>query len=234
MYKYLASVMEPWDGPAALAMTDGRWAVAGDRPQRAASAALHADRRRAADRRFRKRHGRGARDDDRRQGPARPRPDDRGRSRRRASCSTTARSRTASPARHDYAAMIGEFVTHRRSAGAQGRPRHALRPRRADPPPGRGRADARGHGADPVADGRDRQGSDRIDGRRHAARGDLGQAAADQPVLPPEFQPGHQPADRQLARTPRDVAQDALRQPRQHPRHRGTRRTACWCSKARC
>jgi glutamate synthase (NADPH) large chain len=29
MYAYLASVMEPWDGPAALAMTDGRWAVAG-------------------------------------------------------------------------------------------------------------------------------------------------------------------------------------------------------------
>ncbi|WP_375398490.1 glutamate synthase large subunit [uncultured Sphingomonas sp.] len=29
MFKYLASVMEPWDGPAALAMTDGRWAVAG-------------------------------------------------------------------------------------------------------------------------------------------------------------------------------------------------------------
>ncbi|WP_370177777.1 glutamate synthase large subunit [Alteriqipengyuania sp.] len=29
MYQYMASVMEPWDGPAALAMTDGRWAVAG-------------------------------------------------------------------------------------------------------------------------------------------------------------------------------------------------------------
>ncbi|MDB5538469.1 MAG: glutamate synthase subunit alpha [Devosia sp.] len=29
MFKYLGSVMEPWDGPAALAMTDGRWAVAG-------------------------------------------------------------------------------------------------------------------------------------------------------------------------------------------------------------
>jgi glutamate synthase (NADPH/NADH) large chain len=29
MYNYLASVMEPWDGPAALAMTDGRWVVAG-------------------------------------------------------------------------------------------------------------------------------------------------------------------------------------------------------------
>jgi glutamate synthase (NADPH/NADH) large chain len=29
MYSYFGSVMEPWDGPAALAMTDGRWAVAG-------------------------------------------------------------------------------------------------------------------------------------------------------------------------------------------------------------
>ena len=29
MYEYMASVMEPWDGPAALCMTDGRWAVAG-------------------------------------------------------------------------------------------------------------------------------------------------------------------------------------------------------------
>ncbi len=29
MYAYSNSVMEPWDGPAALAMTDGRWVVAG-------------------------------------------------------------------------------------------------------------------------------------------------------------------------------------------------------------
>jgi len=29
MYSYFGSVMEPWDGQAALAMTDGRWAVAG-------------------------------------------------------------------------------------------------------------------------------------------------------------------------------------------------------------
>ena len=39
MYEYMASVMEPWDGPAALAMTDGHWAVSGVdrnalRPQR--------------------------------------------------------------------------------------------------------------------------------------------------------------------------------------------------------
>ena len=29
MYRFFASVTEAWDGPAALAMTDGRWAVAG-------------------------------------------------------------------------------------------------------------------------------------------------------------------------------------------------------------
>ncbi len=29
MYSFFNSVMEPWDGPAALAMCDGRWAVAG-------------------------------------------------------------------------------------------------------------------------------------------------------------------------------------------------------------
>ncbi|MFN3590881.1 MAG: glutamate synthase central domain-containing protein, partial [Thermaurantiacus sp.] len=29
MYAHYASVMEPWDGPAALTMTDGRWVVAG-------------------------------------------------------------------------------------------------------------------------------------------------------------------------------------------------------------
>src|SRR3546814_11192431 len=27
MYAFFASVMEPWDGPAALAMTDGRWEI---------------------------------------------------------------------------------------------------------------------------------------------------------------------------------------------------------------
>ena len=29
LYAYVNAVMEPWDGPAALAMTDGRWAVGG-------------------------------------------------------------------------------------------------------------------------------------------------------------------------------------------------------------
>jgi glutamate synthase (NADPH/NADH) large chain len=29
MYSYCNSVMEPWDGPAALAATDGRWVIGG-------------------------------------------------------------------------------------------------------------------------------------------------------------------------------------------------------------
>ncbi len=29
MYSYCNAVMEPWDGPAALAMTDGRWVCGG-------------------------------------------------------------------------------------------------------------------------------------------------------------------------------------------------------------
>ena len=29
MYSYANAVMEPWDGPAALAATDGRWVIAG-------------------------------------------------------------------------------------------------------------------------------------------------------------------------------------------------------------
>jgi glutamate synthase (NADPH/NADH) large chain len=29
LYSYCNAVMEPWDGPAALCATDGRWVVAG-------------------------------------------------------------------------------------------------------------------------------------------------------------------------------------------------------------
>ena len=98
MYAYANAVMEPWDGPAALAATDGRWVMAGMdrnglRPQRYAvtddgllfvgsetgmvvldGIAHHA------------------------QGPRRPRPDGRRRSRARASSTRTAPSRTSSPA----------------------------------------------------------------------------------------------------------------------------------------
>ncbi len=85
--------MEPWDGPAALAMTDGRWVLGGMdrnglRPMRYAITADGLHRRRLRDR-----HGAPQRGRDHREGPRRPGPDDRRRSRRRASSTTTARSR---------------------------------------------------------------------------------------------------------------------------------------------
>ncbi len=57
MFLYCNAVMEPWDGPAAIAATDGRWVIAGLdrnglRPLRYTITA-----RRDADRRLRDRHG---------------------------------------------------------------------------------------------------------------------------------------------------------------------------------
>ena len=86
----LQRVMEPWDGPAAIAATDGSWVVAGIdrnglRPMRytltddgllivgSETGMVRLDE-----------------DRDRREGPARPGPDDRRRSRRRAASTTTA------------------------------------------------------------------------------------------------------------------------------------------------
>ena len=58
--------------------------------------------------------------------------------------------------------------------------------------------------ANPAADGRRRQGAGRLHGRRHAAGGALRPPSGPAPLLPPELQPGHQPADRQFARAPGD------------------------------
>ena len=82
-YEFHASLMEPWDGPAGVAFTDGTRDRRGARPQRAAPGPLVAYRRRPGDprqrgRRARRRPGRG-----RGQGPAAAGPDVPGRHRRR-------------------------------------------------------------------------------------------------------------------------------------------------------
>ena len=186
MFKYLGSVMEPWDGPAALAMTDGRWAVAGMdrnalRPLRytqtsdgllivgSESGMVVVPETMIVEKG--------------RLGPGQMIAVDLEEG--RLFHDREVKDRIAGE--HDYAAMIGKFVTLDDLAMPEWRSRHAVRPRRVDAAPSRGRADDRGHGADPVADGRDGERSDRVDGRRHAARGHLRQAAADQPVLPPEL-----------------------------------------------
>ena len=52
-YRYHASLMEPWDGPAAVVFTDGTVVGRGARPQRPASGPLLGHRRRARGARLR-------------------------------------------------------------------------------------------------------------------------------------------------------------------------------------
>ena len=142
-----------------------------------------------------------------------------------------ARARAAHRRRHGD----GHALPRRRDQGPDGRlaavqrvGRLDHRPRRRDRQR-RGARGLRGHRAPPAADrrgihrrgagdrarrdGRGRQGGDRLDGRRHAARGAVDPLPAAQPLLPAELQPGDQPADRQLARAPGDDAEDPVRQP---------------------
>jgi len=48
-YEYHAALMEPWDGPAAIAFTDGRQIARHPGPQRPQARALHRDGRRSGD-----------------------------------------------------------------------------------------------------------------------------------------------------------------------------------------
>ncbi len=80
----------------------------------------------------------------------------------------------------------------------------------------------------------DAQGSRRLDGRRHAARGAVGPLSRPASFLPAELQPGHQPADRHPARDAGDDAEDPARQSRQRA-GRGCQPVQSCCSwKARC
>ena len=113
--------------------------------------------------------------------------------------------------------------------------RAALLARRAAPPAVLGRLVGRGSRDDPPSDVRGRQGSHRLDGRRRAARGAVRHLSRHAPLLPAEFQPGHQPADRQLARAQRHDDPHAARQSRQHPRRdRPSRARCCRCSRRSC
>jgi hypothetical protein len=219
--------MEPWDGPAALAMTDGRWVCAGLdrnglRPMRyvvtgdglviAGSEAgmVPTDEATVVEK--------GA------LGPGR--------------CWPSTWPRAAVP-RHrdqgqagraqpfgDWVGKINELDEH------AGRVTEApmFHRRRAAQAADRGGLHHRGAGADPRADGRGRQGSARLDGRRHAVGGAVEEVPAAQPFLPAELQPGDEPADRQLARIPGDEPQDPVRQPQERARRGAAARprSSCW------
>ena len=82
-YEYHASLMEPWDGPAAIAFTDGRVHRRHARSQRAASGALSGDARRPGDPGLGNRRASGEAGRSEVQGPAAARPHAAGGYRRR-------------------------------------------------------------------------------------------------------------------------------------------------------
>ena len=113
-----------------LRATDGRWADRRHGPQRPAAAALHAHRRRPADRRLGDRHGAHRRAQHRREGPRRPRPDDRRRSGGGPALRRTRELKDLLAARHPY----GDWVKQHRRAR---RPRSRPAPRAAPSPSSR-------------------------------------------------------------------------------------------------
>ena len=173
LYTYCNAVMEPWDGPAAIAAFDGSWAVAGMDRNGLRPHALRASPPTAADRRLRGRHGAAGRERDRREGPRSA----------RARCSPSIWTQAQLYKDRELKDMLADTPRLRRVDRARTveldaliKQRRAEPPsisttRRAAPPPVRRRLVDRGSRADPPAHGRGRQGSRRLDGRRHAARG---------------------------------------------------------------
>ena len=203
-YRYHAALMEPWDGPASIAFTDGTVIGAvldrnGLRPSR-----VLGHRRRPRDHGVGGRRARRAAREDRAQGSARAGPD--------------------LPRRHH----AGSHHPRRRDQGRAGRPaavpgvarRRARAPRRpAAAVPARaaaqlGRAAAahvRLHAGGPAPhhrpDGAQRRRVARLDGHRHAGGGDLRAAAHALRLLQAAVRAGHQPAARRQLRGARHVAQ---------------------------
>ncbi len=103
-----------------------------------------------------------------------------------------------------------KYITHLDNLVAKRRRALANGARGAAPAPEPVRHLDRGARAAARADGPGRQGADRLHGRRHAGRGAVGPLSRPAPFLPPAVQPGHQPADRQLARIPGHEPQDPL------------------------
>ncbi len=170
LYAYCNAVMEPWDGPAAVCATDGRWVVAGKdrnglRPLRVAYTddgllimGSEAGMCRVEESRIIRKPAHRAGPDDRHRpggGPALRRGRD---------------HRPTWPASHPYDQWLGNMVDLGETDRARARAA-PLQPRGTGPPPGRRRHQPGGPGADPGPHGRGRQGSRRLDGRRRAAGG---------------------------------------------------------------
>ena len=220
-YEYHAALMEPWDGPAAMAFTDGRQIGAtldrnGLRPARyvitdddlvilASEAGVLDIPERKIVKKWRLQPGKmllidlGA-----------------GAHRRRSRAQGHARQAPPLPE-----------VAGPHPAPAQGHPHAGLRAGAGRGQGARSAASVRLHAggsqADHGADGGDRRRGHRLDGRRHPARGALRPAAPALRLLPPALRAGHQPAHRPDPRGDGDVAGVLHRPAAQHPRPRRER-----------
>jgi glutamate synthase (NADPH/NADH) large chain len=229
MYAYCNSVMEPWDGPAALAddrralglrragpqrLRPMRYVVTGDGLVIAGSeAGMVPSTRPAWSRRARSARGR---------------------------CWPSTWPRASSP-RHRDQGQAGRGAALRRV----GRQDHRLDERAGGVTEAplfegaelRKRQIAAGYTMEeleqilaPMAeDGKERW----LDGRRHAGGGAVGEVPPAQPFLPAELQPGDQPADRLAARIPGDEPQDPVRQPQERAGRGFSSQTEILCWRAR-
>ena len=195
LFLYCNAVMEPWDGPAAIAATDGRWVIAGLdrnglRPLRytqtvdgllivgsetgmvkVAEDAVVAKGR---------------------VGPGQCIGVDLA----TGSFYGDAALKDALSARHPFGKLDRAHHPHRRDRPRRGAASPSAARRGAAPPPARGRLHAGRTRDHPAPDGRGQRRGRRQHGRRHAHRRALGPVPRAAPLLPPDLQPGHQPADR--------------------------------------
>ena len=226
-YRYHSSLMEPWDGPASIAFTDGTVIGAvldrnGLRP-----VPLLGHRRRHGDHGVGGRRARRRTRQDREEGPPRtgedlprrhdagphhPRRRDQGRPRRAVAVPGLARPGARAPRRRAAAVPARAAALLGGAATAHVR-LHAGRP-----------------AADHRADGPQRGRVARFDGHRHAGSGDLRPAPHVVRVLQAAVRAGHQPAARRELRGARHVAEldDRSRSATcsRRPRSRATRSCA--------
>ena len=229
-YRYHASLMEPWDGPASIAFTDGTVIGAvldrnGLRPSRywvtdddlviMASEVGVLD---VAAREGREEGpARAGQDLPRRHdaGPHHPRRRDQGRARGAAAVPGLARRGPRAP-RRPAAAVPARAAAQLRGATAADVRLHAGRP-----------------AADHRADGAQRGRVARLDGHRHAGAGDLRPAPHALRVLQAAVRAGHEPAARRELRGAGHVAQLDDRARGQPARARTRRRAARSCARPR-
>ena len=219
-YEYHAALMEPWDGPAAMAFTDGRSHRRHARPQRVASGALHRHRRRLRDHGVRGRRARHPRAQDRPQVAPAARQDAAGRHRagphhRRRRIEAHARHREAVP-------RMDRPLAHRARCAARSRAAGALRRPAARPPAGV-RLHAGRPEDHPRADGGERRGGDRLDGQRRRAAGAVQPAEGSLQLFQAAVRAGDQSADRSDPRGAGDVAGHLHRSAAEPARHRRDR-----------